>query len=320
MPAHPLQALWAALALDIPLVATAGKALPTSRNWEEFASDGTATPRRGAAVMISREELSRHGSPADCWAAVGDTVYDLTSVEKDWPGGEAFLEACGADATPRWEAVRGTMKTGSGVHEWLAARIKGQYFASAGRVSADSEPQLPSRALFSKQDAGGPKKSKKGKKSLVELPKSTSGSGGKDALGEMRGRGPIGETNGSSLVELHHGDPDDDGEDGDGKYGGDDDDEALAQTAERKARSGSSRNRHDDAGEGDDDDDEDDEDDDDDDEALAQTSGRETRKSNRHRRAAADEGPYDAKDVELARASRGQADARAPLMRRAPIA
>ncbi len=50
---------------------------------------------------ISLDEISKHTTAKDCWFAIGDGVYDVTSyiAGGKHPGGEAVLEGCGKDAT-----------------------------------------------------------------------------------------------------------------------------------------------------------------------------------------------------------------------------
>lgn len=49
----------------------------------------------------SMEEIAKHSSKEDCWLAIDNNVYDVTSYVKSGfhPGKEAILMGCGKDAT-----------------------------------------------------------------------------------------------------------------------------------------------------------------------------------------------------------------------------
>ncbi|MDO5534627.1 MAG: cytochrome b5 domain-containing protein [Propionibacteriaceae bacterium] len=50
-------------------------------------------------------DVAEHNTPADCWAAVGDGVYDLTAWAAAHPGGAGRITAlCGTDATEQFTA------------------------------------------------------------------------------------------------------------------------------------------------------------------------------------------------------------------------
>ena len=61
-----------------------------------------------AALPLTLEEVAKHATPDDCWAAVGGSVYDLTGWIARHPGGPATIEAlCGTDATAAFQAEHG---------------------------------------------------------------------------------------------------------------------------------------------------------------------------------------------------------------------
>lgn len=63
---------------------------------------GQAASVEGTASLV--DEVAAHSSPEDCWAIVGDGVYDLTAWISRHPGGGPVIEAmCGTDATAAFE-------------------------------------------------------------------------------------------------------------------------------------------------------------------------------------------------------------------------
>lgn len=65
----------------------------------------TADAGAGAVAGLTMADVQAHATPADCWAVVSGTVYDLTSWIAQHPGGEAVIEAlCGTDATAAFTA------------------------------------------------------------------------------------------------------------------------------------------------------------------------------------------------------------------------
>jgi len=65
----------------------------------------TISPKTSTAKMISYEELSKHNTINDCWIAVREKVYNVTSWIPDHPGGSDFIVFNGGrDATQLFEA------------------------------------------------------------------------------------------------------------------------------------------------------------------------------------------------------------------------
>ncbi len=53
-------------------------------------------------------EVETHNTPSNCWAAIGGSVYDLTSWVSRHPGGENPIKnLCGTDGTARFERKHG---------------------------------------------------------------------------------------------------------------------------------------------------------------------------------------------------------------------
>ena len=82
---------------------------PTSSPTSTTTSSATATadptptssvPATPANPGITLSEVSQHNTAADCWAVVGESVYDLSGFIEQHPGGPVVVEAmCGTDAT-----------------------------------------------------------------------------------------------------------------------------------------------------------------------------------------------------------------------------
>lgn len=66
------------------------------------------TPSTPANPGITLAEVSGHNTTADCWAVVGESVYDLSGFIAQHPGGPVVVEAlCGIDATSQFTAQHG---------------------------------------------------------------------------------------------------------------------------------------------------------------------------------------------------------------------
>ncbi len=60
------------------------------------------------ASGYSMTQVATHATPDSCWAAVGGSVYDLTTWISRHPGGKRPIEGmCGTDATARFESKHG---------------------------------------------------------------------------------------------------------------------------------------------------------------------------------------------------------------------
>lgn len=56
------------------------------------------------------DEVSLHSTATDCWTAIGDSVYDLTSFIPNHPGGDRILVICGKDGTKAFMDQHGGKK------------------------------------------------------------------------------------------------------------------------------------------------------------------------------------------------------------------
>lgn len=63
------------------------------------ATQPTAVPTQDKTKTYSLEEIATHSSESDCWMAINEKVYDVTSFISGHPGGKAIIKGCGKDAT-----------------------------------------------------------------------------------------------------------------------------------------------------------------------------------------------------------------------------
>jgi flavocytochrome c len=58
------------------------------------------------AKILSKQDVTKHNSPSDCWVSLYDTVYDLTTFVQQHPGGaKSILSLGGKDATKIFDTV-----------------------------------------------------------------------------------------------------------------------------------------------------------------------------------------------------------------------
>ncbi|WKZ30902.1 MAG: cytochrome b5 domain-containing protein [Candidatus Dojkabacteria bacterium] len=67
---------------------------------------------------ISMAEVALHNSKEDCWTVIDGKVYELNSFILSHPGGDKILEACGVDATEKFNT-----QGGEGFHSAAAKAI-----------------------------------------------------------------------------------------------------------------------------------------------------------------------------------------------------
>jgi cytochrome b involved in lipid metabolism len=73
---------------------------------EEMAKMPTTTSTATKAITL--EEVKKHSTEADCWAAINGKVYDLTAWIDKHPGGDRnILRICGMDGTKAFEGKHG---------------------------------------------------------------------------------------------------------------------------------------------------------------------------------------------------------------------
>jgi hypothetical protein len=100
-------ALGAVLAIAVmPLTYLAGHS-GAEAAWEQRYAEAREPISRDP-VTISMSEVRRHQTRDDCWAVVGDSVYDLTSFVARHPAGPGDItEMCGTDATEDFRGEHG---------------------------------------------------------------------------------------------------------------------------------------------------------------------------------------------------------------------
>lgn len=91
--------------------------LVTFTGCAEISQEAEAEQEPKSAVY-TLEEIASHNSHDDCWLAINEKIYNVTSFVGSHPGGEAILEGCGKDATEFFE----TRPMGSGTPHSEKAR------------------------------------------------------------------------------------------------------------------------------------------------------------------------------------------------------
>ncbi len=67
-----------------------------------------ATPTGSASVGYRMADVAQHNTQQDCWVAVDDSVYDVTSWISRHPGGpDKSLPLCGTNATSAFRGQHG---------------------------------------------------------------------------------------------------------------------------------------------------------------------------------------------------------------------
>lgn len=60
----------------------------------------TQSAAPNTSKMISAKQVSKHGSPSDCWSSVNGKVYDFTAWISKHPGGSSDIKKmCGRNAS-----------------------------------------------------------------------------------------------------------------------------------------------------------------------------------------------------------------------------
>jgi len=69
----------------------------------------TPAPSEGEQQTFSLQEVAEHNSAEDCWIAVHNKVYNVTTIPCHGGGaGSLILQQCGQDATALWESKPGS--------------------------------------------------------------------------------------------------------------------------------------------------------------------------------------------------------------------
>lgn len=75
---------------------------------EENGAEDDAAEQGQSEAEIAFTEVQENDSPDSCWAAIDDTVYDLTDWIDQHPGGAGRIEQlCGTDATEQFTQQHG---------------------------------------------------------------------------------------------------------------------------------------------------------------------------------------------------------------------
>lgn len=68
----------------------------------------TATQNGGSSASFTLSQVAAHATERDCWSAIGDSVYDLTSWVSRHPGGSrSILNLCGKNGTDMFTRKHG---------------------------------------------------------------------------------------------------------------------------------------------------------------------------------------------------------------------
>lgn len=68
----------------------------------------SASPSTSTAGVYTMAQVATHNTAADCWAAIGGNVYDLTSWIDQHPGGpQRIINLCGTDGTAAFDGQHG---------------------------------------------------------------------------------------------------------------------------------------------------------------------------------------------------------------------
>ena len=78
----------------------------TSQDGEDSSQSEEAPFDRSKLPLLSLKDLAQHSSKTDCWIALYNDMYDLTSYAAIHPGGDkAITDLCGQDGTAAYEEV-----------------------------------------------------------------------------------------------------------------------------------------------------------------------------------------------------------------------
>ncbi len=81
---------------------------PLVKNNEVYTSVSNNNSENAIELEYDMSEIESRSTKGNCWAAIDENVYDLTSWINQHPGGrEKIIELCGTDATGAFEAMHG---------------------------------------------------------------------------------------------------------------------------------------------------------------------------------------------------------------------
>ena len=84
-----------------------GASAPTSTQSKSATPKPTTSAKTATSLTLA--EVAKRNTPADCWAVVSNTVYNLTAYIAAHPGGAANItNLCGTDATKAFSNQHGT--------------------------------------------------------------------------------------------------------------------------------------------------------------------------------------------------------------------
>ncbi len=70
------------------------------------------TPGAGSDGSVTMAQVANHASKEDCWLAIRGSAYDVSNFTSH-PGGGAYVQYCGKDATQAFETKDGRGKNHS---------------------------------------------------------------------------------------------------------------------------------------------------------------------------------------------------------------
>jgi uncharacterized membrane protein/predicted heme/steroid binding protein len=103
------RAVWSGVAAT-PVPPTTASASPTSNTPSATPTavaspSASASPSATTGSTFTMDEVAKHNSATDCWAAINGSVYDLTTWINQHPGGsDHILPLCGTDGTSAFNA------------------------------------------------------------------------------------------------------------------------------------------------------------------------------------------------------------------------
>lgn len=121
-------------------------------------AQASADPTAAAAAKgYSLDEVAAHATAADCWTAIGGTVYNLTGWEDQHPGGQSTITSlCGTDGTAAFKSQHGSQKKPAAALAGYAigALAKGRSTAPATSAPATPTSATPKSATPTSASAG----------------------------------------------------------------------------------------------------------------------------------------------------------------------